>query len=140
DAQLIEMLRCDPSAARTFVEANLRAANDPAIERVRLLGMLGRRDDAIALFDRLTEQGTRATAEAWERLAFAAPERAGAGLQKGLEESRREGQDDDWVTWGFSLARALEATGRTAEAKALWAEIPDRSLDLEGLAEKAASR
>jgi hypothetical protein len=132
-----EMLRCDPISTRSYVEAHLPPeTNDDALELVRLLGALGRRDEATGLFARRTAERDVQPNE-WVAFVYAAPDRAITALRHGLAEARRS-RPGDVGEWLVSLAHALEAAGRIADAKAAWAEIQDHDLDLELLVEKAA--
>ena len=137
---LAEILLCDPVAMRAYVEAELPSTGvEASLDRIRVLGMLGRRDEAIAMFDAFTSRVRYRSPDAWGALAFATPDRAIAELRRGLEEARRSKSEDvtEWAVW---LARSLAAAGRLAEAKAAWAEIPSRDLYLETLVERESVR
>lgn len=136
---LCEMLRCDPVAARAYIAAHVSDIEKfSSIERIRLLGLLGRRDESIAAFDEYAALN-RPTPEFLVALAYAVPDRAISALRRGLDEAHRSDRSD-LTSWGVALAQALTATGRVVEAKAAWAEISNRELDLEMLVEKGALR
>ncbi len=137
---LAEILRCDPVDTRAYVEAGLsRTGVESSLDRIRVLGMLGRRDEAVAMFESFTLAVRSRSSDAWGALAYAAPDRAITELRRGLEVARQSKSEDvtEWAVW---LARSLAAAGRLAEAKAAWAEIPSRELDLEALVERVALR
>ena len=133
----IEMMRADPIEARAFVEARLLSTYFKGDEaRITLLGLLGRRAEAIATFEKLWSADRDTPPDAWVAVAHAAPERAIAAIRRGAEEADESGR----VEWTVALALALEAAGRLEEARAAWAGIPPRDLELMYLATQAAMR
>jgi hypothetical protein len=135
---LVEMMRCDPTAAREFVESHLPKVGEDSITRVRLLGMLGRTSEATALFDGLAG-GDAARLDKWAALAPADPERVIRELRRVIADDESEGGEPDEQR--TMLARVFADLGRTAEAKAAWARLShDRDGNLESLIERAALR
>jgi hypothetical protein len=134
----IEMMRGDPFAARAFVETRLLNAHFAGnVARVTLLGLLGRRAEALVTFETLGTGGRdKYPRDAWVALAHAAPERAIAAIRREAEEA----DEGSRVAWNVALARALEAAGRLEDARAAWAGIPPRELDLVDLATQVAVR